>query len=158
MTAVRWAMLIAMTAVTAAGTRCGDPDKPQPVRVTVVVVLASTHNNVVDPKLTALAKEMEKKKSDLVGFKLFGTIQKSIAVGGSYEFDLIEGQTLTVTVDKSKDKNERVSITLTTSGGGAVSYTCVCDKFFPLITEHKTKCGRTLLVAVGAKPCTGKGP
>lgn len=150
--------MLALAAGLTAATPAGEPEKDLPIRVTVVVILASADNNVVDKKLTSLAKEMEKRNSDLVGFQLSHVIQKSIPVGRSHAFDLGESQTLKVTIDQPKGKDGRAGLTLTTSRGGEVSYTCACDKFFPLVTEHKTKCGRTLMVAVGAKPCTGKGP
>ncbi len=136
----------------------GEPEKDHPVRVTVVVILASTDNNVVDRKLSSLAKEMEKRQSELVGFQMSQVLQKSVPVGRSHSFDLGNNQTLKVTIDQPKGKDGRAGLTLTTTAGGEVSYTCACDKFFPLVTEHKTRCGRTLMVAVGAKPCTGKGP
>jgi hypothetical protein len=123
-----------------------------------VVVLATTENNVVDKKLTALAKETSKRNPDLVGFTLHNVVQKSIPVGDTHTFELMEKQTLAVSIDKPRDQGGRIGMTLTTTDGSSVSYTCVCDRFFPIITEHKTKCGRTLIVAVGAKPCTGKGP
>jgi hypothetical protein len=135
-----------------------EKDKDAPVRVTVVAVLATAENNVVDKKLTDLATEVQKLYPDLVGFKLDATVQKSIPVGDSHTFALLEKQELTVTVDKPKDKSGRVGLTVTPPGGEAVSYTCACDKFFPLVTPYKTKDGRKLIVAVGAKPCTGVGP
>ncbi len=135
-----------------------DQEKDAPVRVTVVVVLATAENNVVDKKLSDLATEVQKLYPDLVGFKLNETLQKTIPVGESFTFDLLEKQTLKVTIDKPKDKNGRVGLTVTPPGGEAVSYTCACDKFFPLMTTYKTKCGAKVLVAIGAKPCTGKGP
>ncbi len=142
------------------GGRADDPkkEKDAPVRVTVVVILATADNNVVDKKLSDLATEVQKKYPDLVGFKLDATVQKSIAVGKSHTFDLLEGQTVSVTIDAPKDKNGRVGLTVSPPGGDAVSYTCTCDKFFPLVTGYKTKDGRKLIVAIGAKPCTGVGP
>lgn len=135
-----------------------EKDKDAPVRVTVVVILATTENNVVDKKLTDLATEMQKLYPDLVGYKLSDTLQKSIPVGDSFTFDLLEKQTLKVTIDKPKDKNGRVGLTVSPSSGDAVSYNCTCDKFFPLMTGYKTKGGAKLVVAVGAKPCNGQGP
>ncbi len=135
-----------------------DQEKVAPVRVTVVVVLATTENNVVDKKLTDLATEVQKRYPDLVGFKLNETLQKSIPVGDSHTFDVLEKQSVKVTIDKPKDKNGRVGLTVTPPGGEAVSYTCACDKFFPLVTTYKTKSGAILLVAISAKPCTGQGP
>ncbi|MCU0703480.1 MAG: hypothetical protein MUF18_05830 [Fimbriiglobus sp.] len=141
-------------------TRANDPkqENDAPVRVTVVVVLATTENNVVDKKLTDLATEVQKRYPELVGFKFGDTVQKSIAVGGSHTFSLLEEQSLKVTIDAAKDKNGRVGLTVVPPGGNEVSYTCVCDKFFPLMTAYKTKDGRKLILAIGAKPCTGKGP
>lgn len=152
---VSLAMLVGFTPPIARG---ADPDKGQPVRVTVVVIYATTRNNVVDKKLTALAKEMEHRYPDLIGFQLGPVLQKTIAVGGSYEFPMPGRQKLTVAVDKPRDKSDRITLTLTTPGGKVVSYSCVCGKFFPIVTEQQTPCGRTLMTAVGAKPCTGKGP
>lgn len=133
-------------------------DKPAPVRVTVVIILATTENNVVDKKLTDLADEIQKRSPELVGFKLGDTLQKSIPVGESHTFDLLENQTLKVTIDKPKDKTGRVGLTVSPPSGDAVSYTCTCDKFFPFLTTYKTKSGAKLLLAIGAKPCTGQGP
>ena len=141
--------------------RPDDPkkEKEAPVRVTVVAVLATTENNVVDKQLTDLATEVQKKYPDLVGFKLKESLQKSIPVGDSHTFDLLGKETaVQVTVDKPKDKNGRVGLTVSPPGGEAVTYTCACDKFFPLVTTYKTKDGRKLIVAIGAKPCNGMGP
>jgi len=135
-----------------------DKEKDTPVRVTVVAILASTENKAVDKKLTDLATEMTKRYPDLIGFKLNETLQKSIPIGESFTFDLLEKQTLKVTIDKSKDQNGRVTMTVSPSSGDEVSYNCTCDKFFPLLTGYKTKDGRKLVVAVGAKPCNGQGP
>jgi hypothetical protein len=135
-----------------------EKEKDAPVRVTVVVVLASGVNKDVDKKLADLATEVQKRYPELVGFKLDDTLQKSIPVGDSHTFDLLEKQSVKVTIDKPKDKNGRVGLTVTPPGGEAVSYTCTCDKFFPLVTTYKTKSGALLLVAVSAKPCTGQGP
>lgn len=153
--AVALTLVIAVTGTTAHG---DDPDKPTPIRVTVVVIYATSQNNVVDKKLTALAKEMQKRETNLIGFEMGPTLQKSIPVGEAYQFPLPDERTLKVAIDKPRDKNGRVEMTLTAPGGGVVSYTCACGKFFPIITEHKTSCGKTMMLAVGAKPCTGKGP
>jgi hypothetical protein len=160
MRAVRAFLVLLMVGVLLTATPAGgdEPDKPRPVRVTVVVVRATAENNVVDKKLTALAKEVGKRDESLVGFQFDGVYQKSIPVGGAHEFDLIDGRTLTVTVDAPRDKTGRVGLTLTASTGASVSYTCACDKFFPMLTGHKTKAGEQVVVAVQGKPCTGKGP
>lgn len=131
-------------------------DQPPPVRVTVVVVLASKEHANVDPKLAALAGEVQKRHDDLTGFKLAAAVQKSIPVGASHTFDLADGKTMKLTVDTPKDKSGRIGVTLHPPGLGEIQYACVCDKFVPVITPHVTKAGERLIVAVLAKPCTGK--
>ena len=127
-----------------------------PVRVTVVVVLASATHAEVNPKLAALAQEVQKRHEKLTGFKLAATLQKSIPVGASHTFELADGKSMKVTVDTPKDKGGRIGLTLDAPGLGEIQYTCVCDKFVPVITPHVTKAGERLVVAVLAKPCTGK--
>jgi hypothetical protein len=34
-----------------------------------------------------------------------------------------------------------------------LSYTCVCDKYFPVVTPYRTRNGETLIIAIMAKPC-----
>ncbi len=129
-----------------------------PIRVVVVVILATKDNNVVDKKLADLAKEMEKRGSEFTGFKIHSVLTESIAVGKSHSFEMLEEQTLKVAIDKPKDEGGRVGLTITPKNGSEVSYTCACDKFLPLLTGYKTKGGPSVIVAVGAKPCTGHGP
>ena len=130
----------------------------QPVRVTVVVVLASAKHDKVHPKLVALAEELQKNKDTekLTGYRLEATLQESIPVGKSHTFKLVDGKTLKVTVDSPKDKAGRIAVTLDAPGHGEMKYACVCDKFVPVVTPHVNKAGEHLIVAVLAKPCTGK--
>jgi hypothetical protein len=123
------------------------------VKVTVVVVLATGDNAKVDPKLADLAKEVQKRDPKLTGFKLVVTEAKSIPVGESYTFDLTDKQTLKVKVERPKDDNGRVSLKIKPPGLENITYGCTCDKFFPVVTPHKTKAGEVLIVAVMAKPC-----
>lgn len=124
-----------------------------PVRVTVVVVLATSDNTVVDPKLADLAKEVQKRDPKLTGFKLVTTDGKSIPVGESHTFDLVDKQELKVKVEKPKDADGRISMTIKPPGLENITYGCTCDKYFPVVTPHRTKDGEVLIVAVMAKPC-----
>ncbi|QJW93331.1 hypothetical protein [Frigoriglobus tundricola] len=132
---------------------CGDE---KPVHVTVVIVLATDKNASVDPKLKELAKEVQKRDPKLTGFKLVATECKSIPVGDTATINLTDKQVLKLTVDQQKDKDGRISLTLNPPGMDAVTYACACDKFFPVVTPHRTKSGEQLLIAVMAKPCTAK--
>lgn len=134
----------------------GAPPEPpcaEPVRVTVVVVYATTKNGEIDPKLTTLADEVKKRDQKLTGFAVVTTLQKSIPPGESHTFDLPEKQALKVAVDRSRDKDDRVGMTITPPGLGEITYSCVCGKFFPIVTPHKTSGGEQLIVAVMGKPC-----
>ena len=133
---------------------CRADDKP--VSVTVVIVLANEQNATVDPKLKELAKEVQKRDPKLTGFRLVATECKSVPVGDSATVNLTDKQTMKVTVDRAKDKDGRISLTLNPPGMDAVTYACACDKFFPVVTPHKTKSGEQLIIAVMAKPCNAK--
>jgi hypothetical protein len=126
----------------------------QPVRVTVVVVLASTKDTGVDPKLADLAKEVQKREPTLIGFRLVSTEAKSIPIGQGDAFDLIDQQQLRVKVEKPKDANGRIGLTILPPGLERIKYGCACEKFFPVVTPYQTKNGEVLIVAVMAKPCT----
>jgi hypothetical protein len=154
MTRARWLLVLALTAGAVSGR--ARAAEPQPVRVTVVVVMATPNNNKVDPKLKPLSQEVQKKHPKLTGFRIEATVEKSIPVGESRTIDLADGQTLKVTIDSPKDKTGHIGVTLAPPGLGEIQYTCVCDKFVPVITPHVTKTGEQLIVAVLAKPCTGK--
>ncbi len=147
-------LLVVLVSLAATGLARAADDPP--VRVTVVVVLASATHNEVDPKLVALAQEVQKRHEKLTGFKLAATLQKSIPVGESHTFELADGKSMKVTIDTPKDKAGRIGLTLDAPGLGEIQYTCVCDKFVPVITPHVTKAGERLVIAVLAKPCTGK--
>jgi hypothetical protein len=148
--------LFAVAVALAAGRAGADCDSPGPVRVTVVVVLASADDPTVDPKLVALAREVRKRNPALTGFRVAVTLQHSIPVGTSHTFDLPDKQKLKVTIEKPRDTNDRVGLTIRPPGLGEITYTCVCQKFFPVVTPHVTKAGERLIVAVMAKPCAGK--
>lgn len=134
-------------------------EDPPPVRLTVVVVMATSKNEKVHPKLTGLAQELQKNKDTekLTGYRIEVTHQESVPVGKSHTFKLVEDHTLKVTVESPKDKTGRIAVTLEASGvKGEMKYACVCDKFVPVVTPHVNKEGEQLIIAVLAKPCTGK--
>lgn len=131
-------------------------DALHPIRVTVVVVFASTTAKGIDPKLAALAAEVQKREPALIGFVLVDSQQKSLAVGGLYKFALPEKLEMPVKVHKPKDKEGRVGLTIQPPGLGEITYTCLCDKFFPVVTPHVMAKGERLIVVVMAKPCPGK--
>ena len=148
--------------VALAGIACGPPAKdapkeaPKPIRVTMVVILASTTDTTINPKLKTLAEEVQKRNKKFTGFTIAATLDKSIPIGEAHTFQLPERQSAKVTVTQGKDKDGRVELKVQLPGLDEVTYTCVCDKFFPQFTEYQLKTGETILVAILAKPCTGK--
>lgn len=133
-------------------------ERKQPIRVCIVVILATTENNVVDEKLTAIAKAVQKRNEELVGFQIHEVLQKSLPVGGSHNFELPEEQECKITIEKERDKNNRVKLSASPTGLGKVTYTCVCNKFFPMVLPQNLKNGDTIIIAILVKPCTGIGP
>lgn len=126
---------------------------PAPVRITVVTVLATAANTTIDPRLADLAKEVQKRDPRLTGFALHATEAKSVAPGDTATFELVEKQKLQVKIERPRDANGRVGLSIRPPGLGEVTYTCTCDRFFPVVTPHRTAAGETLILAVMARPC-----
>src|SRR5215204_5050427 len=110
-----------------------------PVRVTVVIVLATSKNDVIDPKLKDLAREVQKREPTLTGYKLVAIDSRSVRVGDEATIPLTDKQVLGVKVEKPKDAHGRIGLTLDPPGMDPVTYACACDKFFPIVTPHRTK-------------------
>jgi hypothetical protein len=150
------AAILATMLLAVHGPRHHGCDDPAPIRVTVVVVLATTENTGIDPKLVELAKEVQKRDPTLIGFRLVSSEAKSIKVGDSTTFPLVDKEELKVKVEKPKDENGRISLTIRPPLLGEATYACTCEKFFPVVTPYQTKKGETLILAVMARPCTAK--
>ena len=129
------------------------PEPGQPVRITVVTVLATGTDSTIDPRLADLAKEVQKRDPALTGFRIHTTEAKSVSPGDSANFDLIDRQKMVVKVERPRDEQGRVGLKIRPPGLGEVTYTCTCDRFFPVVTAHRTREGETLIVAVMARPC-----
>ena len=84
--------------------------------------------------------------------RIAATEAKSIPVGESFTFELVDKQELKVTVTRAKDAEGRICLTIKPPGLENVTYGCACDKFFPVVTPHRTKAGEVLIVAVMVKP------
>lgn len=132
-----------------------DPPPAKAIRVTVVVVFATTENNNVDPRLAPLAREVTKQDPTLIGFKLACTHRRSIPVGGSHTFKLPNREALKLTVRTARGADGRVRLTVAPPGVGEVTYSCKCDRYFPVATPTAMPSGEQVIVAIMAKPCTG---
>jgi hypothetical protein len=131
-------------------------DADDSVKVTVVVVLATSEHRVIDPKLAELARQVRKRDPKLTGFTLLATEVKAIAVGDSAAIPLVDKQELKVKVEAGKDDNGRITLTIKAPEVPEFGYACKCDKFFPVVTGYQTAKGEQLIIAVMGKPATGK--
>jgi hypothetical protein len=127
------------------------------VKVTVVTILASTKDKVVDKELKCIAKEVQKQKPELTGFQLKDTACESLRPGEKHSFKLVDGQKVVVVVERSPDKDKRVRLTVKAPlAKGEIEYITCCGKFLPIKTKYKTKKGELLLIAVMVRPCHKK--
>lgn len=131
--------------------------KPDPkVRVCVVVILASEKDDKVDKKLENIAREVRKMNTKLKGFRLADLACKSLRVGSTDKFDLVEAQQTSITVQGAADKMDRVRLEVAPPLMGKITYSTPCGKFLPIVTPFRTKANEVLIFAVRVQPCQGK--
>lgn len=124
------------------------------IRVTVLAILATDKNKEVEKELMEIAKEVQKKEPSLTGFKIDRTSTKLMKIGQKEKFPLTEETEVVVILKEEED--HRISITIKPPTVGAISYSCCCGKYFPVITRYQTKDQSRLIIAVMVKPCTTK--
>lgn len=127
----------------------------RPVRVTVLVVLASEGKSAIDPKLKALAQEVSKREPKLTSFTLAQSRSLAIPHEKTHEFTLIDKLTMPVKVVQPRNPLGRVKLTIRPPGLGEITYECVCGKYLPIVTPEVTQSGHRLILAIMATPCLG---
>lgn len=130
------------------------PPAGQPIRVTVLTILASEQPGMTDPRLEELAAQLQKRQPKFRTLRLVAAESQSIVVGQQGTFTLIDKQLLSVRVESTLDEHRRIRLTLSMPGIDRITYSCVCDKYLPVVTPYRNTSGDTLIVAVMAKPCT----
>ena len=149
-------MLVGLLAsLTAMAHACPCHDEKDPVKVTLVVILASEEGNTIDPKLKAIAQEVQKLNPNLKSFTLKHMESKSIKPGEKVSLPLVEGRKLDMVIKHGADKDNRVSLCLFIPSMGELEYQTVCGKFLTIVTRCKTKAGERLILAVRVQPCRG---
>jgi hypothetical protein len=123
------------------------------VQVTVLVILASEQDSKTDARLHCVAQQVRKNYPELKGLRIEGILHESVAVGKTRSFDLIGDQQATVRVIHGCDQEDRIQLKVRVKGFGEVDYKTCCGKYFPLMTDYRTRDNERLLVAVGVKPC-----
>jgi hypothetical protein len=128
----------------------------QNVKVCLVTILASQHDNKVDDLVKSIAAEVQKKKPrlKLKGFQVANMTCKSLATGQKWTVKLVDGQTAEVVIDQPADKDNWVVLRVTAPRQGEIQYGTVCGKYLPIVTRYKTKDkGDRLILAIMVKPC-----
>jgi hypothetical protein len=127
--------------------------RAEEVKVTIAVILATEHNKVVDRELKCIAEEVQKLYPDLSSFHLEEITCKSLPVGRSEKFTLIDDKEATVMVRHAADSKNRVGLTVKAPLQGEIQYTTCCGKFLPIVTRYQTKDKETLILAIRVQPC-----
>jgi hypothetical protein len=108
------------------------------VKVTIAVILVSDRCPYIDPHLTGIAAEMQKKDPTLTGFTLVSMTQQSLPVNQKVKFPCVDGCTLELVIHHCADEMNKVCLSVKPPLQGEVLYSCVCGKFLPLITRYQT--------------------
>lgn len=147
----------ALVACLSPAVACGPKDQEKKkVKVTVVVILATTQPGEIDPRLKVIAKEVQTKYKELKSFKLESMSVKSLEINKKEAFPLVENREAHVIIRHGADEQNRVSLTLFPPKCGGITYRTVCGKFLPVVTRCDTRAGEKILFAVRVEPCNGK--
>ena len=143
--------LLALAAL-AAPSRAEDEN----IEVKVVAVLATGENTKVDTRLKVLAPEVAKTHPHLTGFAVETQAKKSMKIGETASFPLVDNVEVTVTLKARDEKTGCVTVLVKPPTLGEIKYSCCCGKYMPFITRHETKDKKQLVVAVMVQPCKKK--
>jgi len=149
----RTALALGLTlAAIAAASAGGGPGHAGDVRVTIAAITASSQHQTVDPKLREIAREVQRRQSDLSGYKLGQTDSRALNVGQKESFWLVDDAKADITVLAKDEGGERVRLAVKVPLMGEISYQTCYDKFFPIVTRYLTKDDRErLIVAIMVK-------
>jgi hypothetical protein len=126
------------------------------VKVTLVVILASETGDTIDPKLIAIAKEVQVKYPSLTNFALKSMSCKSLPVDRKTLMPVVDNKDVAITIKHSADQEKRVSLAVVPPDQGEIVYRSVCDKFLPIVTRYHTAANERLILAIRVQPCKGE--
>ena len=135
---------------------CPDEKDKAPIKVTLVLILASEEGNTIDPRLKAIAEEIQKLNRNLKSFSLKSMQSKSLKPGDRVSLPLIEDKKVDLVVNSGADMDNRVRLSVFAPSMGEIEYQSVCGKFLPIVTRCKTKSGERLILAIRLQPCRGE--
>jgi hypothetical protein len=154
MPALRRPGLLALAALLAAGA-AARPEEP--VKVTVVAVLASDKHSQIDPKLQDLARQVQKRDPTLTGFRVGRITCLPLKVGQKETFPLTDDASAEVTVLQPEGKEQKPRLSIKPPQMGEFVIETCCGKFFPVFTRCRTeKEQEQVILAVMVKPCPKK--
>lgn len=131
------------------------PDEKAPIKVTLVLILASEQAGAIDPRLKAIAEEVQKLNPGLKSFTLKSMQSKSLKPGDKVSLPLVEDKKVDLVIGSGADKENRVRLSIFAPNMGEIEYQSVCGKFLPIVTRCKTKQNERLILAVRVQPCRG---
>ena len=134
---------------------CPCHDENDPVKVTLVVILASEEGNTIDPRLKDIAAEVRKLNPNLKSFTLKHMENKSLKPGEKVSLKGVENKTVDLVIKHGADKDNRVSLAVVAPSMGEIEYQTVCGKFLPIVTRFQTKNRERLILAIRVQPCRG---
>ena len=153
----RLALLIAMSfSVVGMLEGCPCHGEKDPIKITLVVILASEEGNTIDPRLKAIAEEVQKLHPNLKSFKLKHMENKSLKPGEKVSFPAVEKKMVDMVVKHGANKENRVGLAVTAPAMDEIEYQTVCGKFLPIVTRYQTKSKERLILAIRVQPCRGE--
>jgi hypothetical protein len=134
---------------------CPCRGEKDPVKVTLVVILASEEGNTIDPRLKAIAEEVQKLHPQLKSFKLKQMESKSLKPDVKTSFATVDDKNADMVIKHGADKDNRVGLAVTAPSMGEIEYQSACGKFLPIVTRYQTKSKELLILAIRVQPCKG---
>jgi hypothetical protein len=153
----RYLMLGLVALVALAAEPVAPPTAPAPeVKVCVLAILATDQNDKIDKRVECIAKEVQKIDPKLTGFQVHKLMCQSVALGGKFDFKVIDDQVVSVAVDRTVQKEDGVQVKVVPPTLGEITYETCCGKFLPFITRYQTKDKQLLIIAVRVQTCQDK--
>jgi hypothetical protein len=151
---LRMTSLLILFAAFASMVRAGDCwDEKDPVKVTLVVILASEEGNTIDKRLKAVAQEVQKLHPHLKSFSFKSQESRSLKPDEKAALLCVDKQMVDLVVKHGADKDNRVSLAVKAPMMSPLEYQSSCGKFLPIVTPYKTKKNETLILAIRVEPC-----
>jgi hypothetical protein len=149
-------MIVFAAFATVAVADCRWPDEKDPVKVTLVVILASEKGDKIDKKLKDLAAEVQKLHPNLKSFVIKSEESRSLKPNDKVSMACVDEELAAIAIKHGADKDNRVSLAIKPPQMNELEYQSVCGKFLPIVTPYKTKKGECLILAIRVEPCRGK--